>query len=113
MEGDKGVKNRIIEHGEEAPIYDPCKTMLLAVLERAILDVLPGNRVKKSDRLNAFTWLLGWESDNRDDFLSFKKICQVLGVDPKRVQGQIRLLIENETKACNSTYDAKRKYLIR
>jgi hypothetical protein len=65
----------------------PERRLLLAILERAILDFV-GNDERELEQ--AEQWLFGCERANRNEHFSFEWVCEQLDLDPKRISEKIR-----------------------
>ncbi len=65
----------------------PERRLLLAILERAILDFV-GNDERELEQ--AEQWLFGCERTNRNEHFSFEWVCEQLDLDPKRISEKIR-----------------------
>lgn len=67
--------------GPENEPRGPEHTLLVAILERAILDLADG---PLEDRRQAFEWFEGKEGAN--DRFNFVGICEYLGFDPEKIR---------------------------
>jgi hypothetical protein len=70
------------------PTGTPERRLLLAILERAILDYVGNDSVEV---VEAETWLFGGDDDDSDnDLFSFPGICRELDLDPITVAARIK-----------------------
>jgi len=67
----------------------PERRLLLAILERAILDFV-GNDERELE--HAEQWLFAPERDNNNEHFSFEWVCEQLDLDPKRISSKIRVM---------------------
>jgi hypothetical protein len=65
----------------------PERRLLLAILERAILDFV-GNDERELEQ--AEQWLFAPERHDRNDHFSFEWVCEQLDLDPKRIAAKIK-----------------------
>lgn len=65
----------------------PERRLLLAILERAILDFV-GNDARELEQ--AEQWLFGSERAHRNEHFSFEWVCEQLDLDPKRIAAKIK-----------------------
>jgi hypothetical protein len=65
----------------------PERRLLLAILERAILDFV-GNDPRELEQ--AEHWLFSSERANRNEHFSFEWVCEQLDLDPKRIAEKIK-----------------------
>ena len=67
----------------------PERRLLLAILERAILDFV-GNDERELEQ--AEQWLFSSERGVRNEHFSFEWVCEQLDLDSKRIAAKIRLM---------------------
>jgi len=67
----------------------PERRLLLAILERAILDFV-GNDERELEQ--AEQWLFGSERSNRNEHFSFEWVCEQLDLDSKRISSKIKAM---------------------
>ncbi len=65
----------------------PERRLLLAILERAILDFV-GNDQRELEQ--AEQWLFAAERENRHEHFSFEWVCEQLDLDSHRISSKIR-----------------------
>ena len=67
----------------------PERRLLLAILERAILDFV-GNDERELEQ--AGQWLFASERENRNEHFSFEWVCEQLDLDSERISSKIRAM---------------------
>jgi hypothetical protein len=72
-------------------VNTPEGKLMLAMLERAILDYV-GNDAKERDEAN--NWLFDWSESDIDDphEFSFPWVCDYLGLDPSRIAATVKVM---------------------
>src|SRR5262249_11618104 len=73
------------QHGTARPPDSPCRRLVAAVLERALLDAV-GRTARQIDRDDALAW---FASDDEAP-LSFRWVAAQLGLDAEWLRGRIR-----------------------
>ena len=67
----------------------PERRLLLAILERAILDFV-GNDARELEQ--AEEWLFSSKKNTKVEHFSFEWVCEQLDLDPKRIADKIRAM---------------------
>lgn len=82
------ISDRKIEDNQDRA----CKSMLLAILHRSILDYLFFNRARKEFR-DAFKFLFLDDSTTTEDYplISFTFICEIIGFDKEEFRNRLKL----------------------
>lgn len=83
------ISDRKIEDNQDRA----CKSMLLAILHRSILDYLFHNRTRKEFR-QAFKFLFIDDTEESTDealFISFGFICEIVGFDKEEFRNRLKL----------------------
>ena len=81
---------------EVTPPHDPCKALAVAVLERAIRDILcPSTECKQFEKREAICWLFDAPDWSARGF-TFEGICSDLGLPMQKIRDRVRAAMEGE-----------------
>jgi hypothetical protein len=73
--------------------------LLLAILNRAAMDVTSGLMCSSKEKREAMCWIKNWEYDTYYEPYSYPWICEHLGIDPGRTRDIILSYTPTKTQA--------------
>ena len=82
----------------------PERRLLLAILERAILDFV-GNDERELEQ--AEQWLFAPERSGKNEHFSFEWVCEQLDLDPNRIAAKIKQMPRRGSRTAVRWYFAK------